>query len=602
MCAAANGSSGMARQAAPVRSGPEPARRRSGSRGQRRRARHIRPAGRLPDRRPAVPGEVLMSSASWLQFAVLIAVLLVTAPLLGRYMAKVYGDERKAPGDRVFLPVERLVYRICRVDPDSEQRWTVYTFAVIGFSLMSFLLLYAMQRLQHWLPLNPTDLPNVTDHVAFNTAVSFMTNTNWQSYSGELTMSHLTQMTGLTVQNFVSAAAGMAVMAALIRGLARRRASTLGNFWVDLTRTVVRILLPMSFLLALGLVSQGVIQNFHGHTAVTTLEGATQLIPGGPAASQVAIKQLGTNGGGFFNMNSSHPFENSTPFNNFVETWCILVIPFALAFTFGRMVGDRRQGRAVFAIMAVIWFGMSLAAMLFETHGNPRMDALGVAQANTATQAGGWMEGKEVSFTPLGGMVAISHIMLGEVSPGGVGVGLNGLLIFVILSVFLAGLMVGRTPEYLGKKVQAAEMKLVVLYILAMPTVLLAFASASVLMKGALAARNNPGPHGLTEILYSFTSGSNNTGSAFAGITASTPWYDTTIGLCMLVGRFLLIITVLAIAGSMARKAVSPPTVGTFPTHTPLFGSLVVGVVLIVGGLTFFPALALGPIVEQLSL
>src|SRR6266508_708922 len=625
MCAAANGSSGMARQAAPVRSGPEPARRRSGSRGQRRRARHIRPAGRLPDRRPAVPGEVLMSSASWLQ----IAVLRVTAPLLGRYMAKVYGDERKAPGDRVFLPVERLVYRICRVDPDSEQRWTVYTFAVIGFSLMSFLLLYAMQRLQHWLPLNPTDLPNVTDHVAFNTAVSFMTNTNWQSYSGELTMSHLTQMTGLTVQNFVSAAAGMAVMAALIRGLARRRASTLGNFWVDLTRTVVRILLPMSFLLALGLVSQGVIQNFHGHTAVTTLEGATQLIPGGPAASQVAIKQLGTNGGGFFNMNSSHPFENSTPFNNFVETWCILVIPFALAFTFGRMVGDRRQGRAVFAIMAVIWFGMSLAAMLFETHGNPRMDALGVAQANTATQAGGWMEGKEVrfgpaasglwaasttgtsngsvnsmhdSFTPLGGMVAISHIMLGEVSPGGVGVGLNGLLIFVILSAFLAGLMVGRTPEYLGKKVQAAEMKLVVLYILAMPTVLLAFASASVLMKGALAARNNPGPHGLTEILYAFTSGSNNNGSAFAGITASTPWYDTTIGLCMLVGRFLLIIPVLAIAGSMARKAVSPPTVGTFPTHTPLFGSLVVGVVLIVGGLTFFPALALGPIVEQLSL
>jgi K+-transporting ATPase ATPase A chain len=570
-----------------------------------------------------------MSSASWLQFATLIVVLLVTAPPLGWYMAKVYGDDRKAPGDRVFLPVERLIYRVCRVNPDREQHWTVYAFSVLGFSLVSFLALYAIQRLQQWLPLNPTQMPNVTDHIAFNAAVSFMTNTNWQSYSGELTMSHLTQMTGLAVQNFVSAAAGMAVMAALIRGLARRRASTIGNFWVDLTRTTVRILLPMAFVVALVLVSQGVIQNFHGHTAVTTLEGGSQLIPGGPTASQIAIKQLGTNGGGFFNMNSAHPFENSTPFNNFAENWCILIIPFALAFAFGRMVGDRRQGRAVFAIMAVIWFGMSLAAMLLETHGNPRLDALGVTQAQTATQAGGWMEGKEVrfgpaasglwaasttgtsngsvnsmhdSFTPLGGGVPLVHMMLGEVSPGGVGVGLNGLLIFVILSVFIAGLMVGRTPEYLGKKIQAAEMKLVILYVLAMPTVLLSFAAASVLMNSALASLNNPGPHGLSEILYAFTSGSNNNGSAFAGITASTPWYDTTIGLCMLVGRFFLIIPVLAIAGAMARKAASPPTAGTFPTHTPLFGGLVIGVVLIVGGLTFFPALALGPIVEQLSL
>src|SRR6266545_6112889 len=341
-----------------------------------------------------------MSSATWLQFLVFAALLGATAPLLGRYMAAVYSDERRAPGDRFVLPVERLVYRVCRVDAAREQRWTVYGYSLLGFSVVSFLVVYGLQRLQGSLPFNPQELGAVVPHLSFNTAVSFMTNTNWQSYGGETTMSHLTQMIGPTVQNFVSAAAGMAVMAALIRGLARRRASTLGNFWVDLTRTVVRILLPMSFLLALGLVSQGVIQNFHGHTAVTTLEGATQLIPGGPAASQVAIKQLGTNGGGFFNMNSSHPFENSTPFNNFVETWCILVIPFALAFTFGRMVGDRRQGRAVFAIMAVIWFGMSLAAMLFETHGNPRMDALGVAQANTATQAGGWMEGKEVRFGP----------------------------------------------------------------------------------------------------------------------------------------------------------------------------------------------------------
>jgi K+-transporting ATPase ATPase A chain len=441
-------------------------------------------------------------------------------------------------------------------------------------------------------------------------------------------MSHLTQMTGLTVQNFVSASVGMAVMAALIRGLARRRASTIGNFWVDLTRTVVRIMLPLSFVVALVLVSQGVIQNLHGFRAVDTLEGAVQLIPGGPAASQIAIKQLGTNGGGFFNMNSSHPFENTT-FNNLVENWAILVIPFALAFTFGRMIGDRRQGRAVFAIMAVIWFGMSIAAMSFEAGGNPRLDQFGVTQAATSDRAGGYMEGKEVrfgpaasalwaasttgtsngsvnsmhdSYTPLGGMIPLSHMMLGEVSPGGTGVGLNGLLIMIMLSVFIAGLMVGRTPEYLGKKIEAADMKLVVLYVLAMPAVLLGFAAASVLIDSAVASENNPGAHGLSEILYAFTSGSNNNGSAFAGLTASTPWYDTTIGLSMLAGRFFLIIPVLAIAGSMARKRPSPPTVGTFPTHTPLFGSLVIGVVVIVAGLTFFPALALGPIAEYLSL
>jgi K+-transporting ATPase ATPase A chain len=570
-----------------------------------------------------------MSPATWLQLGVLIAVLLVTAPPLGRYMAAVYGDDGKAPADRVFMPVERLIYRTCRVNPQSEQRWTVYAFSVLAFSLVSFLLLYGIQRLQQWLPFNPTDMPNVIDHVAFNAAVSFMTNTNWQSYAGEATMSHFTQMTGLTVQNFVSASVGMAVMAAFIRGLARRRASTLGNFWVDLTRTVVRIMLPLSAVVAIVLVSQGVIQNFHGHTVVQTLEGASQTIPGGPAASQIAIKQLGTNGGGFFNMNSSHPFENSTPFSNLVENWAILVVPFALAFTFGRMVGDRRQGRAVFAIMAVIWFGMSIAAMGFEVNGNPRLDDFGVGQEATSEQAGGNMEGKEVrfgpaasglwaasttgtsngsvnsmhdSFTPLGGMIPLSHMLLGEVSPGGTGVGLNGLLIMVILSVFIAGLMVGRTPEYLGKKIQATEMKLVMLYVLAMPTVLLVFAAASVLLDSAVASQANPGAHGLSEILYAFTSGSNNNGSAFAGLTASTPWYDTTIGLAMLVGRFFLIIPVLAIASSMARKQPVPPSVGTFPTHTPLFGGLVIGVVVIVAGLTFFPALALGPIVEHLSL
>ena len=570
-----------------------------------------------------------MSIPNWVQFAVLIALLAITAPPLGIYIARVYGETGTAPGDRFFKPVERMLYRLCRVDPASEQRWTTYAFAVIAFSAVSFLLLYGLLRLQAVLPFNPTDMPAVTDHVAFNAAVSFMTNTNWQSYGGETTLSHLTQMTGLTVQNFVSAAVGMCVMAALIRGLARRRAQTLGNFWVDLTRTVLRILLPLSFVVALLLISQGVIQNLSGFTAAQTLEDATQYIPGGPAASQVAIKQLGTNGGGFFNVNSAHPLENYTPLGNLIENWAILVVPFALAFTFGRMVGDRRQGFAVAAIMAIICFGMSVAAMSFEGNGNPRLDALGVSQTATADQSGGNLEGKEVrfgtaasglwaasttgtsngsvnsmhdSYTPLGGMIPMSHMMLGEVSPGGVGVGLNGLLIMAILSVFIAGLMVGRTPEYLGKKIQATEMKLVTLYILAMPATLLAFAAASVLIPSALDSLNNTGPHGLSEILYAFASGSNNNGSAFAGLTASTWWYDVTIGLAMLIGRFFLIIPVLAIAGSMARKGTTPVTTASFPTHKPLFVGLVIGIVLIVGGLTFFPALVLGPVVEQLSI
>ena len=570
-----------------------------------------------------------MSIPNWVQFAVLIALLAITAPPLGLYIARVYGETDTAPGDRFFKPVERVLYRLCRVDPAGEQRWTTYAFAVIAFSAVSFLLLYGLLRLQAVLPFNPTDMPAVTDHVAFNAAVSFMTNTNWQSYGGETTLSHLTQMTGLTVQNFVSAAVGMCVMAALIRGLARRRAQTLGNFWVDLTRTVLRILLPLSFVVALLLISQGVIQNLSGFTAAQTLEDATQYIPGGPAASQVAIKQLGTNGGGFFNVNSAHPLENYTPLGNLIENWAILVVPFALAFTFGRMVGDRRQGFAVAAIMAIICFGMSVAAMSFEGNGNPRLDALGVSQTATADQSGGNLEGKEVrfgtaasglwaasttgtsngsvnsmhdSYTPLGGMIPMSHMMLGEVSPGGVGVGLNGLLIMAILSVFIAGLMVGRTPEYLGKKIQATEMKLVTLYILAMPATLLAFAAASVLIPSALDSLNNTGPHGLSEILYAFASGSNNNGSAFAGLTASTWWYDVTIGLAMLIGRFFLIIPVLAIAGSMARKGTTPVTTASFPTHKPLFVGLVIGIVLIVGGLTFFPALALGPVVEQLSI
>jgi K+-transporting ATPase ATPase A chain len=572
---------------------------------------------------------VLMSVTSWLQFAVVITVVLVTAVPLGRYMARVYGDG-PAPGDRVFLPIERFIYRLCRIDPASEQRWTTYAYALIGFSIFSFLAVYVLQRVQGSLPVNPAELPAVVPHLSFNTAVSFMTNTNWQSYGGESTLSHLTQMLGLTVQNFVSAAAGMATVAALIRGLSRRRASTIGNFWVDLTRSTVRILIPLSFVVALVLVSQGVIQNLNGFTEVSTVEGATQLIPGGPAASQVAIKQLGTNGGGFFNMNSSHPFENTGPFNNLVETWAILVIPFAFPFTFGRMVGDRRQGRAVFVIMGIVWLVMSLFAMGLEANGNPRVEALGADQATTSEQSGGSMEGKEVRFgpaasglwaasttgtsngsvnsmhdsmTPLGGGVALTHMMLGEVSPGGVGVGLSGLLIMALLSVFIAGLMVGRTPEYLGKKIESGEMKMVALYILAMPTVLLGFTAASMFVDSVMDVTMwNSGAHGFSEILYAFTSASNNNGSAFAGITAATPWMDTTMGLAMLVGRFFLIIPVLAIAGSMAPKQVMPATTGTFPTHTPLFVGLVIGVVIIVAGLTFFPALALGPIIEHLSL
>jgi len=565
-----------------------------------------------------------MSGASWLQFVALIALLLVTAPLLGGYIARIYGDGEQAPFDRVFLPVENLIYRVCRIDPEQEQRWTGYAFSLLAFSVVSFVAVYAVQRLQGHLPLNPTGMGPVVPHLSFNTAVSFMTNTNWQSYAGESTLSHLTQMVALTVQNFVSAAAGMAVMAALIRGLARKRANTIGNFWVDLVRTTIRILIPISFVLAIIFLSQGVIQNLHGFTTVHTVQGAVQKIPGGPVAGQEAIKMVGTNGGGFFNVNSAHPFENSTRLNDLIEMWSILVLPFALAFTFGRMVKDKRQGYAVFAIMFSIWFVLSVPAMVFETHGNPRLTKLGADQTVL-----GNMEGKDVrfgsaasalwgisttgtsngsvnamhdSFTPLAGGEELLHMKLGEVSPGGVGVGLNGLLILAILSVFIAGLMVGRTPEYLGKKIQASEMKMVVLYVLAMPVTVLVFTAVAVLLKTVHSSLNNLGPHGLSEILYAYTSAANNNGSAFAGLNAATPWFDTTLGIAMLVGRFFLIIPTLGIAGSLARKPSLPPSAGTFPTHTPLFVGLVIGVTAIVAALTFFPVLALGPIVEHLSL
>ncbi len=573
-----------------------------------------------------------MSAASWVQFAAFIVVIVVTGIPLGRYMARVYGDDEKAPpGDRIFGPIERAIYRICRINPKSEQRWTTYAYALIGFSICSFVVLYLLQRLQEWLPLNPTDVGNVIPHLSFNTAISFVTNTNWQSYGGEDTMSHLTQMMGLTVQNFVSAGVGMATAAALIRGLVRRRASTIGNFWVDLTRSVVRVLLPLSIVIAVVLIGLGVIQNFSGFTSATTVEAGTeQLIPGGPVASQIAIRQLGTNGGGFYNTNGAHPFENPSSLTNFIELWAEVVIPFGFAFTFGKLVKDRRQGRAVFAIMFVIWAGASVAVMALEGAGNPRLDALGADQAVTAEQAGGNMEGKEIrfgpagsglyaasttgtstgsvnamldSYTPMGGGTALAQMQLGEVSPGGVGVGLSGVLIMAILSVFIAGLMVGRTPEFLGKKIQSNEMKMVALYILAMPLAVLAFTGASMFVGSVLDVTMwNSGPHGFSEILYAFTSAANNNGSAFSGITAATQWMDTTLGVAMLIGRFFLILPVLAIAGSLAQKRTMPATPGTFPTHTPLFVGLVIGVIVIVGGLTFFPALALGPIVEQLSI
>jgi K+-transporting ATPase ATPase A chain len=570
-----------------------------------------------------------MLPQDWIQFLIVAGLFVALTPMLGGYMARVYGAGA-APGDRVFLPVERLIYRLCGVDAGREQRWTVYGLSLVAFSLVSWLALYGLQRLQSVLPLNPTDMPAVSPGLAFNTAMSFTANTNWQNYAGEASLSHLTQMAGLTVQNFVSAAAGMAVLAAIIRGFSRMRSDTIGNFWVDLTRTITRILLPLSFVVALVLVSQGVLQNLNGFTEVTTLEGATQTLPGGPVASQVAIKQLGTNGGGFFGSNSSVPYENSTPFNNLVEVWAIGAIPFALCATFGRMVGNRRQGWVLFAVMFLLWAGSAIAAMSFEAQGNPRLTALGVDQTASEQQAGGNMEGKEVrfgpsasalwaatttgtsngsvnsmhdSYTPLGGGVATLNMLLGEVSPGGVGVGLMGLLILAVLSVFIAGLMVGRTPEYLGKKIEPAEMKVVTLYILAVPLVVLTLTAISVLLPSAIAqASNAPGPHGLTEVLYGFASPGNNNGSAFVGLTSNTTWFNTTQGIAFVFGRWLLIIPALAVAGSLARKQPAPASAGTFPTDGVTFGVLLLGITLILVGLTYVPVLSLGPIAEHLSL
>jgi K+-transporting ATPase ATPase A chain len=572
-----------------------------------------------------------MSAAAFLQIGALLLALGVTVPLVSRYLAQVYGarDDGTATGDRFFEPIEGFVYRLLGVDPDREQRWRTYAVSLLAFSLVSVIVLYSMLRLQAWLPFNPTDRDAVDPWVSFNTAISFMTNTNWQTYGGESTMSHLSQMVGLTVQNFVSAAVGMAVVIAIIRGITRRGADTLGNFWVDVTRTVVRFLLPLAFVVALVLVSQGVIQNVRGFDAVTAIDGTEQMIPGGPAASQISIKQLGSNGGGFFNANSSAPFENPNPLSNLVENWAILLIPLAMPLVFGRLVRDRRQGRMLLAVMVVLWSGSVLVTTFAETGGNSAVTA-GVDQSVAADlSGGGYLEGKELRFgaagcglwaasttgtsngsvncmhdslTPTGGGTVLVNVLLGEVSPGGVGVGLMGLLVYVMLAVFIAGLMVGRTPEYLGKKIRAAQVKLVMLFLLAPAAMVLGFTAASVVIRSGLDGMDEAGPHGLSEVLYAFASGAGNNGSAFGGLAAAEPWYATTVGLSMLVGRFFLIIPALALAGSLGREQPAPVTSGTFPTHTPLFAGLLTGVVLIVAGLTYFPALALGPIAEGLGL
>ena len=567
-----------------------------------------------------------MTAAAWAQLLVLIALLAISTPLLGNYLAKVYGGKR-APGDRVFRPVERVIYRVCGVDPDSEQRWQTYAMSLLAFSFASVLILYAQLRLQGHLPFNPDGQKGVKPTLSFNTAVSFLTNTNWQNYSGESTMSHLTQMAGLAMHNFVSAAVGAAVAVALIRGLTRRRATTIGNFWVDLTRTTTRLFLPLSFAFAMVLVSQGVVQNFHATRTVQTVEGATQSVPGGPIASQEAVKNLGENGGGPYNANAAHPFENPNPITDILIIWLMLAIPFAFPYTFGKLARDQKQGWVVFAAMFALWLGGAMIAMPLEARGTHPLALLGADQRSSAVQSGGNMEGKEVRFgpaacglfadsttgtstgsincmhdsmTPIGGAVPLVNMMLGEVSPGGTGAGLYGMLIFALTSVFIAGLMVGRTPEFLGKKIQAAEMKLVVLYLLAVPLVILVFAGASVVLKTAGASTSNSGPHGLSEIAYAFISPANNNGSAFAGLNGNTQWYNTTQGICFLVGRFMLMIPALAIAGSVGRKQPVPASAGTFPTGTPLFAALLTTVVVIVVGLTYFPIIALGPVVEHL--
>jgi potassium-transporting ATPase potassium-binding subunit len=563
-----------------------------------------------------------------IQIVLFAALVTLTVKPLGAYMAAVF-EGRRTILSPVFAPLERLFYRAAGIDPSTEQHWTGYGLAMLAFSVAGLLLLYALLRLQAYLPLNPQGLAGVPPDLAFNTAVSFVTNTNWQSYAGETTLSYFSQMVGLTMHNFVSAATGIALAIALIRGFARRSAKTIGNFWVDLTRATLYVLLPLALVMALVLIWQGVPQNFASYTAVTTLEGLTQTIAQGPVASQEAIKMLGTNGGGFFNANSAHPFENPNALTNLIELWSILAISAALTHTFGRMVGNVRQGWAIFAVMGLLWFGGQAVCTFAEYQPSPKLAALSIDQTPGALQSGGNMEGKEVrfgiagstlwanattdasngsvnamhdSFTPIGGLVPLFNIELGEVVFGGVGSGLYGMLLFAVVAMFVAGLMVGRTPEYLGKKLEAREVKMAILAILVTPLATLLPAALAAVMPQGLAGLNNAGPHGFSEILYAFSSAAGNNGSAFAGLTANTVFYNLLLAVAMFLGRFFWIVPMLAVAGSLAAKKIVPPSEGTFPTTGPLFVGLLAGVVIIVGGLTFFPALALGPLAEHFAM
>ena len=598
-----------------------------------------------------------MTANGYLQVVFFLVVVVALAKPLGLYMARIY-EGQPAFLNRIGAPLERLIYRACGVDPAQEMRWTQYAVAVLAFSLIGLLVAYALKRLQNYLPLNPAGMAAVSPDSSFNTSVSFNTNTNWQGYAGESTMSYLTQMLALTVQNFVSAAMGMAVVIALIRGFARQTMQTIGNFWVDLTRGTLYILLPISVVLALVLVSQGVVQTFSEYQTVPLIESVEydnpkldaagqpfrdtagnaitekatqkeQVIAVGPAASQVAIKHLGTNGGGFFNANSAHPLESPTPLTNLLEMLAELVIAVALTFTFGRMVGDKRQGWAILAAMMVVFVSLMAVAVWSEQYGNPALTKLGVDQVASPLQAGGNMEGKETrfgvvnsalfavittatstgavnsmhdSFTPLGGLVPMWLIQIGEVIFGGVGSGLYGMLLLAVVAVFVAGLMIGRTPEYLGKKIEAFDIKMAAIGVLVPLLTALVGTAVAVLLEAGKAGVANPGAHAFSEILYAFSSASGNNGSAFAGLSANTPFYNTALGIVMFFARYWIIIPVLALAGSLVAKKKVPAGPGTLPTHTPMFIFFLVGVVIVIGALTFFPALALGPIVEHLML
>jgi len=561
-----------------------------------------------------------MTLNGWLQITVMLALAVATARPLGLFMASVM------EGERTFLstlirPTEWRLYALAGVDAEREQTWLQYLSALLAFNAAGFVLLYAILRLQWYLPFNPQGFNGMSEHLAFNTAASFVTNTNWQSYGGETTLSYFSQMVGLTVQNFVSAATGMAIVVPLARAFSRANATTVGNFWVDLTRVTLYVLLPLSVIIAFALIALGVPQNLSDYVNATTLEGARQTIAQGPAASQIAIKQLGTNGGGFFNVNSAHPYENPNIWTNVLEVWAIVALALGLALSFGRMIHREREGWALLSVMVLFLLAGCAIAYWAEAAGNPLIHALGVDGGNmegkevrfgvaqsaiwaafTAGSSSGSVNSMHDSYMPLGGLVPLVLIQIGELVPGGVGSGLYGIVVFAIIAMFIAGLMVGRTPEYLGKKLEAKEVKMAMLAILIMPTLILGFSAVSAVLPAALAGLNNPGPRGYTEILYAYSSAAGNNGSAFAGLTANAPWYDTTLGITMLVSRFGIIVPVMAIIGSLAAKPKLAPSGGTFPTDGVLFVALLSGVILIVSGLEFFPALALGPIVEHFQM